>query len=214
MSQADTNLNFKPNQNMPTKQQTSLSLANFYRHPVAAVSTELLVTIGFILVLAVVAIQPTLKTMADLSKEITDKTELNKKLQSKVAALNTAQAEFYRWQEKLALLDTAIPNNQLTIQDVKLLEKLAVENSVVISRISLNEFPDATKPLSTKPQVNELPVSVTIAGDYLSIKKFVDSLLNSRRVFVISSINFSVATTRGGQQDLTATLSINAPYYQ
>ncbi|MBP9781458.1 type 4a pilus biogenesis protein PilO [Candidatus Woesebacteria bacterium] len=199
---------------MPTRQQTSLSISNFYRHPIAAVSTELLFTIVFILVLAIVAIQPTLKTMADLSKEIEDKTKLNKNLQDKVAALNTAQAEFYRWQTQLALLDTAIPNNQHTILDVKLFEKLASEKNVVIGKISLSEYPDATQPLSQKPKVNDLPISITIQGDYLSIKNFVSALLNSRRVFVINSINFSVSTSRGGQQDLTATLSMNAPYYQ
>ncbi len=210
----DTSLHSKPNQKMPTRQQTSLSISNFYRHPIAAVSTELLFTIVFILVLAIVAIQPTLKTMADLSKEIEDKTKLNKNLQDKVAALNTAQAEFYRWQTQLALLDTAIPNNQHTILDVKLFEKLASEKNVVIGKISLSEYPDATQPLSQKPKVNDLPISITIQGDYLSIKNFVSALLNSRRVFVINSINFSVSTSRGGQQDLTATLSMNAPYYQ
>ncbi len=199
---------------MPTRQQTSLSISNFYRHPIAAVSTELLFTIVFILVLAIVAVQPTLKTMADLSKEIEDKTKLNKSLQDKVAALNTAQAEFYRWQTQLALLDTAIPDNQYTILDVKLFEKLASEKNVVIGKISLSEYPDATKPLSQKPKVNDLPISITIQGDYISIKSFVTALLNSRRVFVINSINFSVSTSRGGQQDLSATLSMNAPYYQ
>lgn len=210
----DTSFHSKPSQKMPTRQQTSLSISNFYRHPIAAVSTELLFTIVFILVLAIVAIQPTLKTMADLSKEIEDKTKLNKSLQDKVAALNTAQAEFYRWQTQLALLDTAIPNNQHTILDVKLFEKLASEKNVVIGKISLSEYPDATQPLSQKPKVNDLPISITIQGDYLSIKNFVSALLDSRRVFVINSINFSVSTSRGGQQDLTATLSMNAPYYQ
>lgn len=210
----DTSFHSRPNQKMPTRQQTSLSISNFYRHPIAAVSTELLFTIVFILVLAIVAIQPTLKTMADLSKEIEDKTKLNKSLQDKVAALNTAQAEFYRWQTQLALLDTAIPDNQHTILDVKLFEKLASEKNVVIGKISLSEYPDATKPLSQKPKVNDLPISLTIQGDYISIKNFVSALLNSRRVFVINSINFSVSTTRGGQQDLTATISMNAPYYQ
>jgi Tfp pilus assembly protein PilO len=209
-----TSFHSRPNQKMPTRQQTSLSISNFYRHPIAAVSTELLFTIVFILVLAIVAIQPTLKTMADLSKEIEDKTKLNKSLQDKVAALNTAQAEFYRWQAQLALLDTAIPDNQHTILDVKLFEKLASEKNVVIGKIGLSEYPDATKPLSQKPIVNDLPISITIQGDYISIKSFVSALLNSRRVFVINSINFSVSTSRGGQQDLTATLSMNAPYYQ
>lgn len=152
--------------------------------------------------------------MADLSKEIEDKTKLNKSLQDKVAALNTAQAEFYRWQTQLALLDTAIPDNQHTILDVKLFEKLASEKNVVIGKISMSEYPDATQPLSQKPKVNDLPISITIQGDYISIKSFVSALLNSRRVFVINSINFSVSTSRGGQQDLTATLSMNAPYYQ
>lgn len=199
---------------MPSKQQTTMALNNFYRHPIAAVSTELLFTIVFILVLAVFFIQPTLKTMSDLSKEITNKTELNKKLQDKVAALNTAQAEYYRWQEQLALLDSAIPNNQTTILDVKLVEKLATDNNVVISRINLTEYPDATKPVSQQPKVNELPISVTIQGDYISIKNFAGALINSRRVFVINAINFVVSTSRGGQQDLSATLSLNVPYYQ
>lgn len=199
---------------MPSKQQATIALNSFYRHPIAAVSTELLFTIVFILVLAVFFIQPTLKTMSDLSKEITNKTELNKKLQDKVAALNTAQAEFYRWQDQLALLDSAIPNNQTTILDVKLVEKLATDNNVVISRINLTEYPDGTKPVSQKPKVNELPISVTIQGDYISIKNFAGALINSRRVFVINAINFVVSTSRGGQQDLTATLSLNVPYYQ
>lgn len=189
-------------------------MTQFYRHPVAMVSSELLVTIIFIIILAVVAIQPTLKTMSELSKEIEDKTELNEKLQSKIASLNTAQAEFYRWQSQIELLDTAIPNNDATLLDLKLVEKVAFESNVVISRLSLGEYPDATKPLSLKPKVNDLPVNITVQGDYLSIKKFVDSILNSRRVYIISAITFSVSTDRGGEQSLSASITMNAPYYQ
>lgn len=199
---------------MPTKQQTSLSLSNFYRHPVAAVSGELLVTIVFILLLAIFAIQPTLKTMSDLSKEIKDKSALDEKLQQKIAALNTAQAEYYRWQDQLQLLDTALPNNQKTMLDVKLFEKLAVDSNVAITKLSVPEYPDATKPITAKPSVKELPISITVQGDYIAIKRYVDSLLNSRRIYVVNSINFVVATARNGQQDLTATITINAPYYQ
>lgn len=199
---------------MPTKQETRLSIANFYRHPVASVSTELLFTIAFIIVLAVVAIQPTLQTMSKLSKEISDKTALDKKLQDKIASLNTAQAEYYRWQEKIALLDTAIPKNSSIINDVKFFEKTAVESNIVITRINLSEYPDATKPVSSKPAVNDLPISISVQGDYVSIKRFTDALLNSRRIYVINTVNFTLSVSRGGQQNLSATLSINAPYYQ
>ncbi|MCA9373025.1 type 4a pilus biogenesis protein PilO, partial [Candidatus Woesebacteria bacterium] len=178
---------------MPTKQQTKLSIANFYRHPVASVSTELLFTIAFIIVLAVVAIQPTLQTMSRLSKEITDKTTLDKKLQDKIASLNTAQAEYYRWQEKISLLDTAIPNNSSIINDVKFFEKTAVESNVVITRVNLSEYPDATKPVSSKPKVNDLPISIAVQGDYVSIKRFTDALLNSRRIYVINTVNFTLS---------------------
>jgi len=201
---------------MSTKKQVNQALNSFYHNPVASVSTELLLTIAFGLLLAVVAIQPTLKTMAGLSEEIEEKTELNEQLQKKVAALNAAQTEYYRWQDQLALLDSAIPAGTTVINDLKLLEKLAVDSSVVLSRVSLSNLPDDTDTSASvsAAKVNTIPISVGITGDYLSIRNFVEVLLANRRVFVIDSIMFGINKERGGRESLNATLSIDMPIYQ
>lgn len=200
---------------MATKQQVNQALNAFYHNPVASVSTELLLTIAFGLILAVVAIQPTLQTMAGLSEEIEEKSKLNEQLQKKVAALNAAQTEYYRWQEQLSLLDTAIPAGSTVINDLKLLEKLAVDNSVVLSNISLSTIPDTTTTATVSAaQVSTLPISVNITGDYPAIRNYVDALLSNRRVFVVNAIMFGINKERGGRESLNATLSIDMPIYQ
>lgn len=199
---------------MTNSKRLNYSLNQFYNNPIASVSAELLVTIAFTILLAIVAIKPTLNTMANLSDEIETKSKLNDNLQKKVAALSAAQTEFYRWEDKLKLLDTAIPDNINMIQDLKLIEKLAVDHSVAIASISLNNLPEAEDSTKSANQVVNLPISVVATGDYPSIKNFVDALLSNRRIFVINSIIFAVNKERGGKESLSATLSVDIPIYQ
>jgi Tfp pilus assembly protein PilO len=190
------------------------ALIHFYQQPVAKVSLELFLTIGLVLFLAIFAIKPTLITMSDLIKEIEDKTELNEKLAKKIAALNTAKGEYLTFENRLFVLDEAIPSQPQLIRNLKLVEKNASDTGILITSISIREIPKETSETSafTTLKRKNLPLTVSVVGDYPSIRTFVESLQQSRRMIVVDSITFSLDENRGNRR-LRASITLNLPYY-
>lgn len=196
-----------------SKQLTS-ALTHFYQNPVAKVSIELILTVSLVLFLGVFAIRPTLITMSDLIKEIDDKTELDRQLGQKIAALSTAQSEYLTIENRLPVLEEAIPNDPNIVRDLKIIEKIASDTNIIITTLKIDELP--------KPILGELPFEklqrsavvarASVTGDYLTIRAFAEGLRNSRRVFTIESINFSITEDREATR-LNAQFSISMPYY-
>jgi len=202
----------------------SIQLIEFYRKPYAVVTLELLLTIGLTIFLALIIIKPTLQTMSGLSKEIAEKKELSQQLEKKSAALATAQAAYFASQEKLALLENAIPSQDTLIADLKTIERMAGENSVIVTSLGVQGMriqPSATIATNSATisqskdednQLNDrLPLSLSVEGDYLSIRDFVDRLITYRRLFVVKSVAFSIKKQQAAQA-LSASLIIETPY--
>jgi len=167
-----------------------------------------------VIFLGLFAIKPTLTTMSDLIKEIDDKKELNQQLEKKVVALGTAQGVYLTYQSRLGLLDEAIPSQPQLIKSLKTLEKLATDDQVTIESLSMATIPDETTAdvSSDKLQRVALPVNVTVVGDYLAIRSYVESLRNMRRSFVVDTVSFSIEENRGDRK-LRATITLNMPYF-
>jgi Tfp pilus assembly protein PilO len=200
---------------MPSqREQIQSTLVKFYQQPIAKVSLELFLSIGAVLFFAIFAIRPTLLTMSDLIKEIEDKRELSQQLDQKIAALSSAQTEYSQVQNRLQVLDQAIPSAPQFEQALKIIERVASDNQLVISRMQVREIPQEPAediPFEDKERVS-LPISVTVVGDYPSIRQFVEDIINTRRAMVIDSIVFSVSDQRE-QQKLSATITINLQYF-
>ena len=196
------------------RKQLSQALSNFYQKPVARVSIELFLSVGAVLFFAVFAIRPTLLTMSDLIKEIDDKRQLDKQMAQKIAALSSAQAEYIKNQERFGVLDAAIPTNPDLVGLFKILEKLASEQTIVISAMSVAEIPKPLPPdtLFTQLERKNLSFNISITGDYASIRNFVGELAKAQRTIVVEKVTFSVSDIRGAKR-LDAIVSINAPYY-
>lgn len=196
------------------QQQLAATLNDFYRKPVARVSLELFLSIMLIVFLAVFAIQPTLTTITGLIEEIDQKKELTVKLDNKIAALTSAQTLYYSNQEKLPLLDEAIPSNPEIMKSLKIVEKLAFENSVVVSSITVPKVPDELQQQLEFGKLSRIamPINVQITGDYLAIRSYVEALMQSRRLFVIDNITFQTSEDRGNSQ-LSASVTILTPYF-
>lgn len=201
---------------LTSKQRKELAgtLNNFYHNPVAQVSFELFLTIGLIIFLGVFAIKPTIQTMSDLIKEIENKEKLEKQLTQKIAALQTAQAELITITPLLPSLDEAIPSNPEIIRSAKIIEKMATDSKVVIRSMGLsgvpNDAPEGTT-FAEKSKQN-LVFSMSIAGDYLSIREFVETMRNSKKSFIVSAVNFSLEEKRG-EESLSATVIVDVPYF-
>lgn len=201
---------------MPVKKrkQLSFTLEKFYQNPVAIVSFELFLSLGAVIFFALFAIRPTLLTMSDLLKEIEDKRDLNQKLIQKIAALSTAQSQYLNLEERLHVLDEAIPTDPELLQVLKIIEKIASEQQLVISQVNLTEIPDSSIEKIPFAEMKRKNISMTISvhGDYQSIRSFVEQLMKSRRALIVESVNFSVDDNRGSKK-LEASLTVTAPYF-
>lgn len=202
---------------MPTtkRKQLTSALLSFYSQPIAKVSLELFLTIGAVIFFAVFAIRPTLLTMSGLIKEIEDKEKLDQQLTQKVAALATAQTEYLQLQGRLPILDKVIPNQPDIVTALKIIELQASEQGLLVLSVNVVELPDETVATRESSQLERLdiPASITVIGNYLNIRNFIEALRNSRRSFVIDTIVFSTEETRGSRQ-LKANITISLPYYK
>jgi Tfp pilus assembly protein PilO len=200
---------------MTKKQQVSDTLTKFYKTPVAKVSLELFLSIGAVIFFALFAVRPTMLTMFDLIKEIEDKRKLDQQLQQKVAALSTAQAVYLNYEDRLKVLDEAIPSSPQFVYSLKLLEKVASEQKLIITNILVNEIPDEeTADISQKKiERKSIPVTITIAGDYVTIRGFIEDVLALRRTFVVDTVIFSKNEERGTDV-LQATVTLGIPYIE
>ncbi len=195
------------------QEQIQIALLDFYKNPVARVSLELVFSILAVIFFAIFAVKPTLQTMSELIKEIEDKRALEEQLVQKIASLNTAQTQYQQFSSQFYLLDEAIPKTAELIEGLKIVEKIASNNGLVIKGISISAVPDELK------QSNEfdakrklLTFNVDLTGDYLKIRQFIEDLMNNRRMMLVDQVNFSLGNNRY-QKDLSAIVRVNLPYY-
>ncbi len=201
---------------MPKNRQDQLQYAlfDFYKNPVAKVSLELVFSIIAIIFFAIFAIKPTLLTMSELVKEIQDKKLLDDQLAQKVASLNTAQSQYQKFSSQFYLLNQSIPKTADLMQSLKIVEKLASENGLVVQGITISAVPDETNAATADKAKRELiTFNIDVAGDYLKIRQFIEDIMDSRRMMLIDQVNFSMGTNRY-QKNLTAIVRVNLPYYK
>lgn len=194
--------------------QITSTLSAFYQQPVAKVSLELFLSFGLVIVLALTAIKPTLTTIAQLNKEVEEKKEMTDKLSSKISALTSAINLYNQHRDRIQLLNQSLPPTASVIDTLKIIEKIAGESNVVITGMTVARVPDEVDelPTNTTAELSSLPITVRIMGQYQDMRTFVEMLHGSRRTIQVLSANFTLEETRG-QRALTATLTIDAPYY-
>lgn len=186
-------------------------LLDFYKNPVAQVSTELFLTVGAIIFFALFAIRPTVLTMSDLINELEEKEKLSEKFRQKIATLSTLQAQYQQIRnDAVILLDEAFPNDPELTRVLKSLEKLASENQLIIDTIQVAEIPTAEA--SNSATLSSYPLSITVYGEYENIRSFSEGILNLRRMLTIDSITFQTEEDRNTRK-LSATIAVNAQYF-
>ena len=195
------------------QKQIQGALVSFYNNPVARVSLDVLLSLGLVIFLGLFAVQPTLITMSDLIQEIEEKRALSQQLTQKVAALSTAQSELAALEPQLSLLEEAVPSKPDVVKILKILEKLATENQVIITGATVPQIPEPSASVSATLEQNSLPIQIVVTGDYPAIRQYAESLLTSRRLLHIETINFTLNEKRGSRS-LSASLQLNASYYQ
>lgn len=149
------------------------------------------------------AIRPTMQTIFTLKREITDKTDLNKKMEDKISALIEAQAAYQDVEPNLPLINQALPQTSDAVRAARQLQALAEDSHVTITGISISSLPLTADtgpgmPQSTAPgKLANFPISLSVTGAYPDIKNFIQGALNLRRMMQIDSMIFSPVRASG-----------------
>lgn len=196
------------------QEQIKTTLIEFYKRPVARVSLEVIFSITAVIFFAIFAIRPTLQTMSELIKEIENKRSLDTQLGQKIASLSTAQTQYQLYSSQFYLLDEALPKTAQINRNLQIIEKIASDNRLVIQAITTSSVPDELEEAQALSASREtLTFNVDVSGDYLSIRQFIEDLMDSRRMMIVDQVNFSMGSSRY-QNKLTAVIRINFPYYK
>lgn len=146
-------------------------------------------TISFFLI---VAVKPTLVTIAKLNKEIKDKTVAANELQKKINAIIAAQDIYTRNADNLVLLDDAFPEKSEFPRLAYFFEQVATASGITFKTLNFERV-GGTVAAPTTSLLSNLPLNFSLSanGDYLKLKDFLKELESSRRLLKIKEATFS-----------------------
>ena len=161
---------------------------------VAAVTAVLI----FVLLLTAFSVlQPKIKELTKIGKEISQKEteiELN---QNYFVRLRDTKTELDKYQPELSKIDSSLPNDALVPDFLGFLQGATSQSGLLLQKSG--SF--VTSPSSNFPLLQETTFSVGVAGSYGAFKTFLNSLEKSARVIEVNSITFSpgTASAAGGR---------------
>lgn len=131
-----------------------------------------------------------------------------------------------------------MPKSDMSAELIRNLNRLAVENKVVLSNLTLgngaeyktptdttnttassnttetNQNTQQTQVQTSSTKVMAIPVTLNISGDYSSFTSYINVLENNTRLTNINSVNVTPKGTNAGDGQLTVTLNASVLYVQ
>lgn len=200
-----------------------------YEKPVIRASVELILSIFTVTFLLLVAIRPTLTTVAQLQKKIEDQEVVEKKLTSKINQLVRAQTQLAENSDTIELYKMAVTENYDYGELAKRVEILAKESGVTIELLSMPKVAitgplisatagDAkTKEVANKEgDVFKNEMGIAIKGDFGSVMKFLKTVEDVDRLMYFTSIKIKRIEDARNSADkgkLRVTAKMNSYYY-
>jgi len=201
--------------------QYYLKLQGLSGQPIAKASLTLVASLLTVAFFGIFAIKPTLAIIAQLTKEIDDRTKISKQLESKIEALNKIQSAYEKIIPQLPLIDAALPKGPEFEHLEQEIEFLAWQHQVILTSGSFSGFPiigtEPEKKDKKKEKVDSaipaetINLSLTVAGSYHNLKSFIADLEILDRVILVKSVHFSEKSNIKGA-DLQATLTAQTFY--
>src|SRR5262245_58316046 len=112
-----------------------------YRRPEIKASLEIILSVFAIAFLLLVAVRPTLGTIATLQKKIEDQDVVDKKLTQKISQLSRAQGDLNTYSAQLPLYESAVTSEHDQPGVVKRISLLAQENGLQVKFITWGAVP-------------------------------------------------------------------------
>lgn len=144
------------------------------------------------------AINPTLSTIANLKKQISDAKFVEERLSTKVNSLSTLSQQYQIIQPDIPFVLDAIPENPKVPTLVGQIKKLSEENSVEITNI---EILPVTLTAKSTSQSADFSFNIVGNSDFINTQSFLNNLVNMQRALSITSIQITKNSKTENQVD-------------
>ncbi len=186
-------------------------LAAVQEKPLVRASLFLIFSLVLLIVLLVLALKPTLVTIAGLVGEIDQKRVIEQRLDEKIASLAAAQRAYQEISAKLPLLDEAVPVKARVGKWVDSVEALAAANGLEATGVSLAGVPMGGKTGDGGGLV-EINFTVGATGEYGQIRQFVEQMEKLRRIVKLETVTVTQNDQAEGKLSLTMRGGIGVAY--
>lgn len=168
---------------------------------------QVIFTLVALIIAIIFAIKPTLTTISDLNRQITDATHVYNALQTKVNNLSKLSAQYVSLQSDFPNIEAAVPKSEDAQLLLAALQSLAQKHNLTITGLSTQ--------LDTKQDTQKyrvLTFNISADGSYADILSFLNDSVTFQRIILPVSINLTKNTDTSSNA-INVTLSGNA-YYQ
>jgi len=148
---------------------------------------QIIITFAALIVAIVFAIEPTLTTIVQLNKEVSDAKQVNSALQTKITALSQLNIQYNQLQPILPQIYTAIPQTEEAQSLAMQIQALAFEHNVVATALTIQADPIAGASLGTK----DISFTLTVTGAYADLRAFLQDSIDFQRIILPTSITMS-----------------------
>jgi hypothetical protein len=184
---------------------------------------ELSLTLATISVFVIFALRPTILTIIDLVKQINERQETIAKMDTKIKSLRTAQTILSQEQNRIQLLESAVPSVPEPASFTRQIEGFSNQSGSIIQNISLSKivlFGSEGKTASKKkeddfPQsAQSLEFSGGFSGNFESINNLLKSLEKMRRPIKFDSLTLGIVKSKTENTDnIGLAITGRVPYF-
>jgi hypothetical protein len=185
---------------------------------------ELSLTLATTSIFIVFAIRPTTLTIIDLVKQIKERQETVAKMDTKIKNLRTAQTILSQEQNRIKLLESAVPSAPEPASFTRQVEGFSNQSGSTIQNITVSktvlfdskgETPAQKKKNDNFPQsAQSLGFSSGFSGNFESIDNLLKSLENMRRPIKFDSLTLGlVKSTNENPDNIGLAITGRVPYF-
>ena len=179
-----------------------LGMRPLLKTPKARAYTMLILSLFALSFFGFLAIRPTVKTITELRRKITDQRMINQKLEEKIKALTLAQQEYESLQNDFPLILAALPQKPNFPPLLKRLEKTASDSGLLISQLKFQSVPLIVNLQDKEPSLTLLSFELSLVGSYPNLFSFLTSLERMERFVLLDSATFKAEKQEEGKINL------------
>jgi len=186
--------------------------------PVVQTSLSVVLSLFIISFFILVALRPTLTTIAGLNKTIDESESTLKKLENKARTLQTISNQWDENAQYLGVVNSAIPIDGAQYKELtNSLEAAAILSGSRLTSLTLGPvltYSSIADPYSGKGRVVvKVPLSMRVSGGFSSIEGYLKQIARMDRLVGIDSLAFSRDTQKNNGVDTGISFNISGYVY-